>query len=302
MDFTNYAGRPPNPALGRVVVWGATGLMGASLGLALRERTDAWVVGLGRDIDRLTHCRAKGMAHEVTVDAARALENASVLVMATPMDILMQEGPHLIHHAPQDCLVMDVGSVKGPVVTAMEAAGKFLFVGAHPMAGSEKTGMEAADIDLYEKAVVALTPTANTNPDALSRARSFWETLGSKVIETTPADHDHAVALISHLPHLAASLLVLAGLEDDGLAQRLAATGFKDTTRIASGSPALWRFIVSENRPFILSAIHRFQEKLAALENTLQSGDDDVLEALLQQAKTLRDALPPGPSHGGGEN
>ncbi len=275
----------------RVVVWGVTGLMGASLGLTLRGRTSCHVVGLGRNPRRLEQALAMGAAHEVTTDEDAALSGADLLVMATPVQTLLDHGPALMTKAPSGCLVMDVGSVKGAVAEAFSGLDtQAFFVPAHPMCGSEQAGMEGARADLYDGAVVALTPTDETNDEAVKTAAAFWTALGAEVFLMSPQVHDDGVAHVSHLPQLAAALLVLAGLTGEHT-EVLAATGFDSATRLASGSPALWRQIVQHNRGPVLNALVRYAEQLTALMQTIHEGNDDALEELLLKAKTERDEL-----------
>jgi prephenate dehydrogenase len=162
------------------------------------------------------------------------------------------------------------------------------FVGSHPLAGSEKRGPQYADAYLFHNRWVVLTPTERTASAALERTRALWQALGAKVKVLSPAEHDRGLALTSHLPHLLAS--TLAGVLPQDLLD-LAATGFRDTTRIAAGDPALWTAIFSQNRQALLEALGRFDLNLQALRSALEKQDWTELDRLLSQAKKVRDAL-----------
>jgi prephenate dehydrogenase len=162
------------------------------------------------------------------------------------------------------------------------------FVGAHPLAGSEKQGPENADPDLFRDRVVVLTPTAATDPHALARVASFWESLGSRLHRMSPEGHDAALALTSHLPHLVASSL--AAVLPPEMA-RLTATGFRDTTRIASGDPSLWSAIFDENRAEVLRALSAYEAALTEFRRALESGDREELKAMLSKGRLARAAV-----------
>lgn len=251
----------------RAVIAGV-GLMGGSLGLALRHR--GWrVVGLGRDAARLAKARRRGAVDEATTDPARALAGADVLVLCAPVDQLARQARRLKPFVPQKALVMDVGSVKGAVVRALAPLfprGGPVFVGAHPMTGSEKTGVENARADLYRGAPCVVTPAPGTPARAVARAEEFWRGLGARVVRLTPDAHDRAVAVVSHLPHLIADALMLtAGDAGAEPLFRLAAGSFRDATRVAGADPALWRAIFTQNDAALRRALAVFQGALGRL-------------------------------------
>jgi prephenate dehydrogenase len=186
-------------------------------------------------------------------------------------------------------VVTDAGSVKGPVVAELEVLLGGRFVGAHPMAGSEKSGIEAARADLFEGALCILTPTDRTHPAALEAVRSLWSSVGCRLTEKDPAVHDRAVGRVSHLPHAVAAVLVHAVEAGGADIGRLAGGGYRDTTRIAAGSAAMWSEIFLENRPALLEALEDFSGSLEALRAILRSNDAAALEEFLTRAKQARD-------------
>ena len=193
----------------------------------------------------------------------------------------------------------DVGSVKTPVVTALEeifsqSGANSNFIGSHPMAGSERSGIAAARADLFEGSVCVLTPTIFTADAPLSVARQLWEKVGCHILEMQPEDHDRKIARISHLPHLAAIAVTLAALRADPAASRCAGNGFRDVTRIASGNPELWTGIISQNRAEILAALQDAHDVAGELLAVIRNGDEHALHRLLHEAQSLRDTAAAG--------
>jgi prephenate dehydrogenase len=219
------------------------------------------------------------------------LDGADLVVLCAPVGAL----PGLVRASwpllADGTVLTDVGSVKHGVVGAAEACPPrpgVAFVGGHPMAGSERTGYEASSPDLFAGRLTLLTETASTSPEALRRVTRFWEALGSQV-RVLPVDvHDRGVALISHLPHLAAYALVATA---DGEALGLAARGFADTTRIAASAEGLWTDIVRENRSAVLDALADYRGRLARWEALVRAGEWAALEAELARAREVREKL-----------
>lgn len=279
----------PAPLFGTLVVAGV-GLIGGSIALGARQRFLAdRVIGLDPDAEALEVARFHGVIDEARLEPGPWLREADLLVLATPARTLAPLARELAPHLGPDTIVTDVGSVKGAIVGALS---DLRFVGGHPMAGSDRAGVRNADAALLENAVWVLTPTDATDPDALARVRGFVEHLGARPIEVPPEQHDRLVAGVSHLPYLA-SLALTRSASDHGerdLAMLLAAGGFRDLTRVASGSPVMSRDMVAGNAAAVREALARFREALADLEARL-----DDPEALLQAAvegKRTRDAIP----------
>lgn len=273
------------------------GLLGGSLLLALRERLPgsrlrAWA----RREAAVQELRDRGLADVTSTVLEEVVEGADFVVMCTPIEHMADLAGKLLHCPVQPgCVVTDVGSVKAPVVFAVEAAfaGSTLhFLGSHPMAGSEKAGLQAARPDLFEGANCLITPTLLTDTIALQATRALWQFVGCRVKEMSPEEHDRNVARISHMPHLAAAVVALAALHEDPAAVGCIGNGFRDTTRVASGDPDLWQGILLANRTEVVSAVadarDRFNELLAMLEKM----DDKALRRFLRDAKTLRDGVP----------
>ena len=191
-----------------------------------------------------------------------------------------------------DGVVTDAGSVKGSVVDTLEPIFGSRFVGSHPMAGSERSGLTAARADLFQGATAVVTPTAKSDPQALAAVESMWRDVGCRIVSMTPAEHDEAVARISHLPHAAAAALVNAINRRLPEAQKIAGGGYRDTTRIAAGPPAMWSEILLENKAALLAGLEDFTHTLEELKALLHSHNAAALEAYLSRAKEVRDNLP----------
>jgi prephenate dehydrogenase len=271
------------------------GLMGGSIGLALRkERMARHVIGIGRRIEQLRAAENRGAVTEVTTDLRQGVASANLVVVCTPVALV----PEHVSAAAKACkpgtIITDIGSTKGAIVAACDKAladspGLWAsFVGSHPLAGSERTGVEFAREDLFQGRTTVITPTQDTRPEAAAKIEAFWQGLGSRVVRMTPQEHDIAIAATSHLPHLVASALA-AATPDDLLP--LTATGWGDTTRIASGDIELWQQIFLDNRVNTLKALVPFETVLAELRQALESADGMALARLLQQGKRIRDSV-----------
>jgi len=253
------------------------GLIGGSLGMALRERRLASeVVGVGRNPESLAPALSLGAIDRFETDLGRGVADADLIVLATPVPQILRDIARLASLLRPGAIVTDVGSTKGEIVAAGEADLPGIFVGGHPLAGSERSGVEAARLNLFEEATWALTPTGRTPPEALHRVRSLAQGVGARVIELPPASHDRAVAVTSHLPHvLAYALTALAGerAADEPHLYDLAAGSFASATRVAFSSPELWRDISLSNATALAEAIRAYQEILAEMLRALESGD-----------------------------
>lgn len=231
-----------------------------------------------------------------STDIAAITQGVSLAVLCMPI----QHMPGIARQIAacelaDDLIVTDVGSVKGGVVGELEAIfmpTKAAFLGSHPMAGSQHTGLVHARGDLFHQAACILTPTAHTRPEHLGRLRTFWVKLGCRIQEMTPQQHDHCVARISHLPHTMAVLTALAALSKDTRVLDSSAGGFRDTTRVAGGDPDMWAGILMQNRTEVISALQDASSALRELLEMLQSMDEEALRRFLAQAKALRDLLP----------
>jgi prephenate dehydrogenase len=267
------------------------GLIGGSIGLAARRRGLAErIVGVGRQQASLDPALAMGAIDEASLDVVAAVRRADVAVFCTPVDRIAEQVLAAGPHCQPGTLLTDAGSTKAAIVAAID--GKLPknvhFVGSHPLAGSEKRGPEFADADLYQGRLTVVTPTSRTHSVGLERAKSFWQALGSRVKVMSPPEHDQALAMTSHLPHLTAA--ALAGILPAAL-HELTATGFRDTTRVAAGDPALWTGIFLQNRMAMLEALGALQDRVIEFKQAIMKNDRATLDALLAQAKRTRDAL-----------
>jgi cyclohexadieny/prephenate dehydrogenase len=267
------------------------GLIGGSIGLAARRRGLAErVLGVGWRQSSLDRALAVGAIDEGFLDPAAAVHRANLAIFCTPVDRIVEQVVATAARCAPGTLLTDAGSTKTAIVRPIEEQlpRGVAFVGSHPLAGSEKRGPDFADPNLFQGRLTIVTRTPRTDPEALERTIAFWQALGSTVRVMAPEEHDRALALTSHLPHLAAS--ALAGILPPGL-HELTATGFRDTTRIAAGDPSIWTGIFVQNRAAVLDALGHLDDRLAQFRTALTAGDAAALDTLLSQAKKVRDAL-----------
>ncbi len=280
-----------------VVIIGC-GLLGASLGLAMRKNNLAKIItGVGRQgSPSVAIAQNRGAIDRATDDPAAAVRDAQLVILCTPVrqfpEMFRIIGPAL----PPGAIVTDVGSTKAQV---MRWAADLLpahveFIGSHPMAGSEKSGPDAARADLYQNAVCLLCLPDRAPPReseaAHQRLAAFWKALGMRIIECSAGQHDRWVAAVSHLPHVVATSLVNT-TGGDPAALETAAGGFTDTTRIASGDVTMWTDILMTNSEAVRDMITAFEEKLGSLKAAIERGDESAVRTFLTAAKTTRDAF-----------
>ncbi len=271
------------------------GLMGGSLGMALRRQPGVRVAGYARRAETRRLALECGAVDAVFDDPAAAVRGARVTVICTPVGQIAAMAAACLPGLEPGSVVTDVGSSKAEVVRRMDdlfAGSPAAFVGSHPIAGSERQGLEAARADLYRGALVVVTPSPLTRPDALSMTEDFWAGLGARVRRMTPGDHDRLLAATSHLPHLAAALVsATVGRHAPEQAGLLCGAGFWDTTRVAEGDPAMWHDILQTNRTAVLDELRALQGNLAAMTAALEGGDFGAVRHLLEDARTKRRAL-----------
>jgi prephenate dehydrogenase len=270
------------------------GLLGGSIGLAARQRKVARRVSMwARRPDAADQAYQLGAADEATHDLAKVVVDADLVVLATPIGAMKGLVEQILPVLPAGCVVTDVGSVKYPIVTALSdaLAGKARFVGSHPMAGSEQSGIEAARRDLFENAVCIVTPREDTDKAALQLVYDFWKAIGCTVKTLAPLEHDEIVARISHLPHLVAAVVVNVVCSDGSHPLNFVGPGFKDFTRIAGGPFEMWTEICLENREEIGRALDSLIEELAKVRAAVENGDAVELRTMLKRAKHFRDEL-----------
>jgi prephenate dehydrogenase len=301
--------RNPSRLFKKVTIVGV-GLMGGSLGLAIKKRGLAReVVGLVRRRQTLVRAKALGAIDSGTLSIAQAVHGAELVVVATPVNQLANMLRELAPHLPAGCLVTDVGSTKVRFLQEVEkmffvpdlvtkvvpVKPAFTFVSSHPMAGSEKEGVENARKDLYEGSHCMLVRTKYTPSEAITRLEAFWRGTGCRLVSVvTPEEHDRWVAAVSHLPHAVAACLVNVVRDLSQKDARLASaagSGFRDTTRVAAGPPALWTDILLSNREKLCGMIQVLRQQLSRMETALQSNEPRRLLEQLEQAAVFRQEL-----------
>lgn len=280
------------PLFQRAVIAGA-GLIGGSLALAGRRAgLFGSVTGVSRSAATLDAAGELGIIDEAFTDVEKAAEGADLFFAAVPVESIIPLCESAAPYLEPGAVVTDGGSVKARIVELLDAAlpSSVRFVGGHPIAGTEKSGPRAAFAELFEDRYTILTPTGKTDPGALAKVKAMWEGVGSKVVEMSPEEHDRALAVISHLPHLAAYALVdtLDRIDADGAIRRFIAGGFKDTTRIAMSDASMWRDIFSMNRNETLKALEEHEKSLAALRGAIEQERFDELEKALERIRRAR--------------
>jgi prephenate dehydrogenase len=271
------------------------GLLGGSMGLAIKQRRlAAKVDGFVRQTVTIAESEKMGAVDHATRDLDRAVKDADLVILCTPLSRMGELTAKFLPFLKKGAIVTDVGSVKGSVVAELEplvASVGAHFVGSHPMAGGEKTGVTAARADLFVNAVCIVTPTPNSDKEAVAKLEQFWKAVGSRLLKLSPAAHDDLVSRSSHLPHVVASELanyILSPVHPPEQAA-VCANGFRDTTRIASGSPEMWRDIAMANSKNLSRVLGVFIEDLQEFRLALDNGDIKAVEEFFEKAKQRRD-------------
>lgn len=276
------------------------GLIGGSLGMILRRKGLASsVVGVGRRIENLQTAVKLGAIDHYVLDTKEGVKDADIVVLATPVDTYERHLKEWASCLKPGAIVSDVGSVKGELVEQCERlvpAGVH-FVGAHPIAGKEKTGVAAGSEDLFMGMRCILTPTKQTNAQALQRVRTLWQEVGSTVLTMDPHLHDKILGAVSHLPHVVAFALMgaLIDIRTEVPSLDLAGHsggGLRDTTRIAASSPEMWRDIFLWNRENVVAFIEAYERSLGDLKRLIRAGDAAGIEKALERAKQEREKFP----------
>ena len=266
------------------------GLLGGSLGLAVKSAIkDCHITGYAHRKETLNAALKLGAIDEGYDDPARAVRDADWVVLCTPVGILPSLLASIVPALRPGAIVTDVGSTKATVVrVADQLVPHIRFVGSHPMAGSEKRGVQFASADLYRGSVCILTPTEQTDPQALAQVDAFWKHLGMRTRQLSPDVHDRLICDVSHLPHALAAALVTMQQEP---ALDLVGKGFLDATRIAAGDGALWRDILIDNRENLLQSLGRLQTSLDELKTLLHPEKSAELKAWLDRASERRQSI-----------
>ncbi len=270
------------------------GLIGASFALAMRKHGLCnEIAGHGRKEDNLIRAKEKGIIDSFDLDPSKACAGADLVLFAVPVGSFVDLLIKIKGALKKNSIVTDAGSVKGRLVRDMEALmpeGVY-FVGAHPIAGSDRSGIDSAGADLFQGAKCIITPAEKTDREALAKIMALWETFGSVIKIINPDEHDRIFAAVSHLPHLIAYEIMNTVADMDGSYLAFSGQGFKDTTRIASSAPELWRDICLLNKDFILESIELFKRNIDRASQYLRDSDAESIERDFRKARTLREGI-----------
>lgn len=284
-----------SPLVFGTIAISGVGLIGGSIGLAARHFGLAErVIGIGRSPEKLQRAVQLGAIDDYSLDFADASCRCDMLYLATPVGHIVRELKALAGLPLRNgCVVTDGGSAKAQIVASAASLGAGVyFVGGHPMAGLEQSGVEYASKDLFQGAAYILTPTRASNPDALQKMRSFALGMGSRVIELAPELHDKLIAASSHLPHVAAGAFLrvaqIAGLSS---IRKIAAGSFRDLTRVADSSPEMWKDICLANRQELVQTLDDFSQALDEIRSILQSEDEVALAEWFEAGQRLRQEI-----------
>lgn len=271
------------------------GLIGGSLAAALRKSGEVGeVFGVERDAESLRFALESGVADAGSSRVGPGISGSEIVVVATYVDTVAQVATEVSGFVSPDTVVCDVGSVKAPIVREMEKGPRNIrFVGAHPVAGKETSGVRESDPGLFSGKRCVVTPVESTCPEALSMVKALFSLVGSEVVEIDPESHDEVFSVVSHLPHAVAYSLVgaVASFGGDGDLFDFSGGGLADFTRISESSPEMWAGIFIENRDALLRAIRSFSGKLGEIEKAVASGNVEDLETLLREARDSKRSL-----------
>lgn len=270
------------------------GLIGGSFAMSVRAHGLAGhISGYGRTDENLKKALSRGVIDSFYIDPAKAVEGADLVLLSTPVGHFIQLAKLIRNFLRPGAIVMDAGSVKGSLVRELESLmpDGVCFVGAHPIAGSERGGVDNARKGLFHDATCIITRTAKSDDSAIRSVKELWISIGAQIREMTPEDHDRIYALVSHLPHAIAYALVNTVADADPAYLRLSGRGFKDTTRIAMSPPDLWQEICLMNRTHMIEALDMFRANLDKISDHLKAGDNEALKAEFERARTMRVGL-----------
>jgi prephenate dehydrogenase len=270
------------------------GLIGASCALALKKQgLCGQIIGHGRNPDNLKRAQDTGIIDTFDLDPAAACADSDLILFATPVGSFLDITKKIRGSLKRNTIVTDVGSVKGRLVHDMDSLmpeGVF-FVGGHPIAGGDQSGIDKASAELFEGAKCILTPSEKTDKKALDTVKALWKSFGSVALLIDPGEHDKIYAVVSHLPHLLAYMMVNTVADIDNSYFRFSGTGFLDTTRIASSHPELWRDICILNKENVIASVEIFRQNLDRAVQYLRAVDPESLEREFRKARTLREGI-----------
>ena len=267
------------------------GLIGGSIGLAAKKRKLAKeIVGVCRRESSRKKALKYKACDKATLSLKDGVRGADLVIIATPVGKIIGIAKEVMHSAGNKMILTDVGSTKEMIVKEIGgvAPERVRFVGSHPMAGSEKNSVEFADSRLFDNSICIVTKNGKTDKRAFSTVKKFWTKLGATCKELSPQKHDRYISSVSHLPHIAAVALAVTAKAGS---LKFAAGGFKDTTRIASSVPGLWRDIFVSNKKALLSSLREYKKALLGIERSIKNSDQGLLSKYLEKAKKIRDRI-----------
>ncbi|MEW6107873.1 MAG: prephenate dehydrogenase/arogenate dehydrogenase family protein [Nitrospirota bacterium] len=281
------------PKFNKITILGV-GLIGASFALAVKKNgLCGEIVGFGRNTENLIRAKERGIIDSFALSASDACRDSDLIMFATPVGAFLDLARQARSSLKKGAIVTDAGSVKGNLVYEMEKLmpADVHYIGGHPISGSDRSGMDSSNAELFTNSKCIITPTENSDPVVLKIIVDLWMILGSKVIKMDPEKHDRIYAAVSHLPHLIAYAIVNSVADVDSSYLEFCGQGFKDTTRIASSSHELWKDICLLNRDNLIEMISVFQQNLDRLGQYLRASDSDSLEREFRKARTLREGI-----------
>jgi len=270
------------------------GLIGGSLALAAREKgLFNHIIGIGRTPDNIRKAKELGVIDDYTVDLTQGVKDADLVIIATPVGTIVSLIEKMLPYLKKGAIITDVGSVKEEITNRVDDfhLSTVNFVGGHPIAGTENSGVEAAFPDLFKGKKCCLTPSKQTNPSALKKIKDLWTAVGSEVILMESAVHDKTLGAVSHLPHFIAFSLVNFLNDIDQSKERIfdfSAGGLKDITRIAASHPVMWKDIALMNKTQIVDIIEKYQKELNSFKELIKKEDSNRLFQKIQKARNIQ--------------
>jgi len=277
----------------RVTIIGV-GLLGASFALALKKNGLCGpITGCGRNRENLIRAKERNIIDSFEQDPSAACKEADLIMLSTPVGSFPGLTKTIAPALKKGAVLTDVGSVKGALVREIEKTipQEVHYIGGHPIAGSDRSGIDSANAELFKKAKYIITPTENSDPAALGKMQNLWKALGSEIVTLSPEEHDRIYAAVSHLPHLIAYAMVNTVADMDRSYLAFSGKGFTDATRIASSSEELWKDICLLNRDNLIEVLAVFQKNLDKLDQYLKAGNSDSRKAEFRKARALRETI-----------
>ena len=272
------------------------GLIGGSLALALKaSKQVGTVVGIDTNDDTIKYAFENEIIHEGASEINEVIYGSDIVVISTYVGSIADTAKSVSEIASDKTIITDVGSVKESVVKQVESdlPGHLHFVGGHPIAGTENSGVQSAELELFKGRRCILTPTDQTDPEAKQKVAKMWEIVGSKVFEIDPNTHDHIFGIVSHLPHIVAYSLInsVVDADDSDKLLEFAGGGLKDYTRVSASSPEMWVEIFKANKNQLLSSINVFKNSLEKIESAIENEDFEKLKIELEKAAKTKRSL-----------